>query len=243
MRQYWQKSTIICVVLGFVTIAKPGLSDEPPASSARVFSEPFCLKTFEEIAEKARSSNWKISDRDRHILTQCRTKFPATTNSQIPLPTAAECLDVVKTLIQSGLSKVKEIELPEDRVKSIERCDEVLRYYALPSENMLPTLKLNDKIIVDRTVYQNQSPQRGDIVVFNLSPVAAATTTPTLIRRTIGLPSEQVKIEDGKVYINSKLYPEDYLPKSASLQGSIAVPANKYLVLDDNRNSLTNRPS
>lgn len=243
MIQYWQKSTIFFVVLGLVVVTKPELSDGQPASTVPIFSEAFCLKIFEEVAEKARSSNWKISDRDRHILTQCRAKFPAKTDAQIPLPTATECLDVVKTLIQSGLSKVKEIELPEDRVKSIERCDEILRYYSLPSDNMLPTLKLNDKIIVDRTIYQDRSPQRGDIVVFNLSPVAAATTPPTLIRRTIGLPSEQVKIEDGKVYINSKLYPEDYLPKSASLQGSIAVPANQYLVLDDNRNNLTNRPS
>jgi signal peptidase I len=243
MRQYWQKSTIIFVVLGCVTIARSGLSDEPPASTVRIFSEAFCLKIFEEVAEKARSSSWKISDRDRHILTQCRTKFPTKTDAQIPIPTAAECLDVVKTLIQSGLSKVKEMELPEDRVKSIERCDEVLTYYALPSENMLPTLKLNDKIVVDRTVYQHQSPQRGDIVVFNPAPVTSAATPTTLIRRTIGLPREQVKIEDGKVYINGKLYPEDYLSQSTTLQGSIAVPTNKYLVLDDNRNSLTNRSS
>jgi signal peptidase I len=244
MSKYWQKkSIIIFMVLGFVAIAKPGSSDERPAPAVPIFSEAFCLKIFEEVAEKARSSTWKISDRDRHILTQCRAKFPAKTDAQIPLPTATECLDVVKTLIQSGLSKVKEIELPEDRVKSIERCDEVLNYYALPSENMLPTLKLNDKIVVDRTVYQHQLPQRGDIVVFTPAPATSAATPTTLIRRTIGLPREQVKIEDGKVYINGKLYLEDYLSKSATLQGSISVPANKYLVLDDNRNSLTNRSS
>ena len=137
--KYWYRSTILLVALG-VIFAQPGWSDSP-SSADPVYSEPFCLKIFEEVAEKARSGNWQISDRDRHILTHCRAKFPPTVDAQIPLPTAAECVLVVKTLVEGGLSKVKEIELPEEQVRSIERCDEVLKYYSMPSANMLPTLK------------------------------------------------------------------------------------------------------
>jgi signal peptidase I len=234
MRQYWQKLTILLVGLGMTT-APVGWSDEPP-TSAPVFSEAFCLKIFEEVAEKARSSTWQISDRDRHILTQCRTKFPSTANSQIPLPTADECVSVVKTLIDGGLSKVKEIELPEDRVRSIERCYEVLKYYSLPSENMLPTLKVNEKIVVDRTIYQAQTPQRGDIIVFN-SPnsVQSEKSQDPLVRRAIGLPREKIKIKNGLIYINGKLHQEKYINQTFNLNESISVPANKYLVVDDNR--------
>ncbi len=235
--KYWYRSTILLVALG-VTFAQPGWSDSSSGADP-VYSEPFCLKIFEEVAEKARSGSWQISDRDRHILTQCRAKFPPTVNAQIPLPTAAECVFVVKTLVEGGLSKVKEIELPEEKVRSIERCDEVLKYYSMPSANMLPTLKPNQKIVVDRTSYQTQAPQRGDIVVFNSpNPGQSEPTQQPLTRRTIGLPGETVRIENGKVYINDKLYREDYLTPPATGQSqSFPIPKNSYLVIGDNRNS------
>ena len=115
-----QKLTILLVMFG--VIAEPGWSDVS-SSSDPLYSEPFCLRIFEEVVEQARSSSWQISDRDRHILTQCRTKFPPAANAQIPLPKAAECMYIVQTLVQGGLSKVKEIELPEERMRSFERCD------------------------------------------------------------------------------------------------------------------------
>ena len=98
--QSWRTAPILLVVL-VATIAQPGLS-ETPTNLDPVYSEPFCLKIFAEVAEKARSGSWQISDRDRHILTQCRTKFPPTVTAQIPLPTAAECVFVVKTLVEGG---------------------------------------------------------------------------------------------------------------------------------------------
>jgi signal peptidase I len=240
MGQYWQKSTILLVALGTIH-AEPGWSDPPPVP-APIYSEAFCLKIFEEVVEKARSSTWQISDRDRHILTQCRSKFPPAANSKIPLPTASECMYVVKTLVQEGLSKVKEIELPEEQVRSIERCDEVIKYYPLTSDNMLPTLKPHDRIIVDKTVYQTQTPQRGDIIVFNPPNTSQSEKSPEpSIQRAIGLPREKVKIKNGIVYINGKLYREDYIDQSANWYESVIVPANSYFVLDDNRNPSTER--
>jgi signal peptidase I len=235
--QYWQKSTISLVALG-VAFAQPGLSDSS-SSADPVYSEPFCLKIFEEVAEKARSGSWQISDRDRHILTQCRAKFPPTVNAQIPLPTAAECVFVVKTLVEGGLSKVKEIELPEEKVRSIERCDEVLKYYSMPSVNMLPTLKPNQKVVVDKTSYQTQAPQRGDIVVFNPPNLEKSESNQQpLTRRMIGLPGETVRIENGKVYINGKFYREDSLTQPATGRSqSFPIPKDSYLVVGDNRNS------
>jgi signal peptidase I len=175
-------------------------------------------------------------------LTQCRNKFPSTANAKIPLPTASECVYVVKTLVEGGLSKVKEIELPPEQARSIERCDEVIKYYPLSSENMLPTLKPNERIVVDKTVYQTQLPQRGDIIVFNLpNPPESANIQEPVTQRIIGLPSEKVKIKNGAIYINSKLYREDYITKSANWYESVIVPANSYFVIDDNRNTSTNR--
>jgi signal peptidase I len=231
---------MLLIAIGMIT-ARPGWSDVPSTPDP-IYSESFCLKIFEEVAEKARSSTWQISDRDRHILTQCRAKFPpAANNSQIPLPNATECVQVVKTLVQEGLSKVKEIELPEEQARSIARCDEVIKYYSLPSENMLPTLKINDRVVVDATAYQTQSPQRGDIIVFNPTnnPPSAQTPQP-LTQRAIGLPGDKVIVKKGKVYINNKSIREDYITQPPTdLSASIVVPPNSYFVLGDNRNNPT----
>jgi signal peptidase I len=245
MRRSWQNLTSLIMLLVGLDLAmiQPGWSDQLPVRDP-IYSEAFCLKIFEEVAEKARSSSWQISDRDRHILTQCRSKFPSTVNAQVPLPTADECVYVVKTLVEGGLSKVKEIELPEEQVRSIERCDDVLKYYSMSAANMLPTLKPKEKIVVDKTVYQTQLPQRGDILVIN--PLTVAKSPPTeqpLTRRIVGLPKEKITIKNGVIYINGKLYKEDYLTQPSNLNESIAVPANRYLMLDDNRSQAIDQPS
>jgi signal peptidase I len=241
MIQSWQKLTMLVVTIG-VTTAQPGWSDVPSVADP-IYSEPFCLKIFEQVVEKARSSTWQISDRDRHILTQCRAKFPPAVNTQTPLPTAAECVYVVKTLVQGGLTKVKEIELPEEQVRSISRCDEIVQYYPLPSANMLPTLKPNDRIVVDKTAYQTRSPQRGDIIVFNLvaNPPQLEKAPESSTQRTIGLPGETVTIKKGRVYINGKPIREDYITPASNVEDrSIKIPANSYFVLGDNRNGAPN---
>jgi signal peptidase I len=101
-------------------------------------------------------------------------------------------------------------------------------------------LKPNDKIVVDKTSYQTQSPQRGDIIVFN-SPTLAQSepNQQPLTRRAIGLPGETVTIENGKAYINGKFYREDYLTPSITHRSrSFPIPKNSYLVIGDNWNSL-----
>ena len=104
---------------------------------------------------------------------------------------------------------------------------------------MLPTLKPNQKIVVDRTSYQTQAPQRGDIVVFNPPNLEKSELNQQpMTRRTIGLPGETVRIENGKVYVNGKFYKEDYLTQPATGRSqSFSIPKNSYLVIGDNRNS------
>jgi signal peptidase I len=233
---------VISVVMGVVlATAQPSWSDAA-SPNLPIYSEAFCLKIFEETVEKARSSTWQISDRDRHILTQCQTKFPAAVDPTIPIPKAAQCLDVVKTLVREGTKKLKELELPEEQVKSLSRCDEVLAYYNLPSDVMRPTLKPQDRMVIDKTSYQTQAPQRGDIVAVKGSNVTgAANASEPLTNRIIGLPGETVKIVDGKVYINNRSLREDYVT-TASKMGSlvVVVPANCYFALGDNRNYAEN---
>ncbi|MCY7337945.1 MAG: signal peptidase I [Chamaesiphon sp.] len=137
------------------------------------------------------------------------------------------------------MSKVKEIELPEDRMRSLERCDEVIKYYFLTLDNMLPTLKPNDRVVVDKTIYKSQAPQRGDIIVFNPhNTLQPETPQAPLTQRAIGLPGETVKIENGRVYIDGKLYREDDIIRSSTAVNKlIMVPDRSYFVISDNRNN------
>ncbi len=223
--------------MGLFLVISPLAIGETLPPEQRIYSEPFCLKIFEEAIEKARSSSWQISDRDRHILTQCRLKYPATVNSNIPLPTASQCLDIVKILVRDGISKLKEIEMSEAQARSIQRCDEVLKYYDVTSSKMSPTLRPNDRIVVDRIIYQTRSPQRGDILVFNIANSQQQSTTPTPVpKRAIGLPGETVKIVNGRISINGKPIREDYSTAPVpDWNESIVVPPNSYFVLGDNR--------
>ncbi len=235
---------LVSLLIWILATDRPGLSD-PIAPNIPIYSEAFCLKIFEETVEKARSSTWQISDRNRHILTQCRTKFPTAVDPSIPLPHATQCLEVVKTLVREGTKKLKEIELPEEQVRSLSRCDEVLKYYDWLSDAMLPTLNQHDRLVVDKTSYQTQAPQRGDIIAFNSPTTTQSVNTPApLTTRIIGVPGETVKIADGKVYINDRQLREDYIAAPVKYRyDATVVPANNYFVLSDNRKYLENSQS
>lgn len=109
------------------------------------------------------------------------------------------------------------------------------RYVA--SGSMLPTLEINDRLMVDKLSYRWSNPERGDIIVF--SPPEALkqrNINDTLIKRVIGLPGEKVEIQRGRVYINDRLLPEKYIAENLSYQwGPVTVPSNSYLVMGDNR--------
>lgn len=114
----------------------------------------------------------------------------------------------------------------------------------IPTGSMLPTLQINDRLIVDKLSYRFQSPQRGDIVVFMPpDPASLCTGQPpplkdAYIKRVIGLPGDQVEVRDGKVYINAKSLQESYLQELPHYPyGPVTVPTNSYLVLGDNRNA------
>ncbi len=111
----------------------------------------------------------------------------------------------------------------------------------IPSESMVPTLKINDKLIVDKLSYRFTAPQRGDVVVF--SPTDnIKKNDPTLkdafIKRVIGLPGDKVEVKGGRVYINDKPRREEYIKEAPLYQfGPVVVPPDSYLVLGDNRNN------
>ena len=113
----------------------------------------------------------------------------------------------------------------------------ILQAYSIPSESMVPTLNVGDRVVVFRL---NTDPARGDIVVFD-RPTNDPKTSPSdpdvLIKRVIGLPGDVVESRDGEVWVNGKQLVEDYLPDGTTtiIDTPITVPSGKLLVLGDNR--------
>lgn len=93
--------------------------------------------------------------------------------------------------------------------------------YYIPSESMLPTLSVGDRIAVSKFAYGysrhsvpfslapdaptpdgrlfGRLPARGDVVVFK-HPRTRATT----IKRVVGLPGDRVAVIDGRLHVNDK---------------------------------------
>lgn len=119
----------------------------------------------------------------------------------------------------------------------------------IPSGSMLPTLEINDRLIIEKLSKHFRKPERGDIIVF--WPPSEATSkclgqhTPTpkrrdaYIKRVIGLPGEEVRVTNQQVYINGRKLDEEYTLKDSPSRNfsPVTVPDNAYLVLGDNRNN------
>ena len=100
--------------------------------------------------------------------------------------------------------------------------------YYIPSESMMPTLEVGDRIVATKFDYGygpystafvslpgelfgghrlfGQLPARGDIVIFQ-HPV----TGETLVKRVIGLPGDTVRLTHGRLIINGDLVPRRFV--------------------------------
>ena len=125
----------------------------------------------------------------------------------------------------------------------------LLQAFYIASLSMAPTLKEDDRVLVNKLSYDFHDVNRGDIVVFE-SPPKDSSETKDLIKRVIGLPGETVEARDGHILINGQVLDEPYLGPEVSTDGPICrmpslpgcegaskvvVPPSEYFVMGDNR--------
>jgi signal peptidase I len=115
----------------------------------------------------------------------------------------------------------------------------VIQPYYIPSASMEPTLKVGDKVLVNKLSYDLHSIHRGDVIVFKKPPDDTTPGIKDLIKRVIGLPGETITGKNGEIYINGNLLREPWLPKvdqdTTSTFGPVTIPAGEYFVMGDNR--------
>jgi signal peptidase I len=139
----------------------------------------------------------------------------------------------------------------------------LVKPYRIPTESMVPTLQIGQRVLVNRIGSHFTDPSVGDVVVFH--PPAGAETdnecgdrslppaelcnTPTkgqanttFIKRVVAGPGDRIAVRDGHVILNGKRQKEPFAEpcgggSACSFPREIRVPAGHYFMMGDNRGS------
>ena len=138
----------------------------------------------------------------------------------------------------------------------------LVKPYKIPSGSMLPTLKIDQRVLVDRIGARFSDPDVGDVVVFHPPagaehdecgggdpPEEQVCLEPTktkadvnFIKRVVAGPGDRLQILDGHVVLNGKRQKESFiLPctdgSDCDFPTEVTIPADHYFMMGDNRGS------
>jgi signal peptidase I len=110
----------------------------------------------------------------------------------------------------------------------------LLQAFYIPSPSMIPTLQVDDRVLVNKLSYDLHGVHRGDIVVFR-SPQEGPEKD--LIKRVIGLPGDTVESRDGHIFLNGQQLAETYLAEGVQTAPFLPILINPghVFVMGDNR--------
>jgi signal peptidase I len=136
----------------------------------------------------------------------------------------------------------------------------LIQAFYIPSESMVPTLEVGDRVFVNKFLFDEGDIHRGDVIVFenpNQGELPdrgaiggflhwlgegigfAQPENEDFIKRVIALPGETIEIRNDAVYIDGEPLDEPYLTRAAK-NGMAdyplkAVPEGELFVMGDNR--------
>ena len=109
----------------------------------------------------------------------------------------------------------------------------VIEPFQIPSQSMLPTLKVGDFILVNKWTYgvrlpvlrikviDVSAPERGDVMVF-----FPPHEDRYFIKRVVGLPGDKIHVLNGVLYVNGKKMIQTLLPEPANAPRSVVMTEN-----------------
>src|SRR5215218_5339755 len=117
----------------------------------------------------------------------------------------------------------------------------VVEAFRIPSESMVPTLEVGDRVLANKFIYRFSEPERGDIVVFqNAEAGQYEDIEDTLIKRVVGVEGDEIQVQNGSLLVNGEAQQEPYLNDEDPFRGfygPITVPPNHVFMMGDNRNN------
>jgi signal peptidase I len=139
----------------------------------------------------------------------------------------------------------------------------IIKPYKIPSRSMEPTLKVGQRVLVDRIGMHFSEPKVGDIMVFHppkdaeqqvcgpaphmVTPGGAACDAPepeeasvNFIKRVVAGPGDTLYIKEGHAYVNGKRESDSYITPCGSssecnFPTPIKIPAGHWFMMGDNR--------
>jgi signal peptidase I len=139
----------------------------------------------------------------------------------------------------------------------------LVKPYRIPSESMVPTLQIGQRVLVNRIGARFGSPEVGDVVVFH-PPVGAVQGNQcgggeplpgrvclkesgrkagvNFIKRIVAGPGDRISIVNGHVIRNGKRQRDGYIRPCGGVDGcdlprEVTVPAGHWFMMGDNRGS------
>jgi signal peptidase I len=134
----------------------------------------------------------------------------------------------------------------------------LIQPFYIPSGSMIPTLLVDDRVLVSKVSYLWGEPERGDVIVFE-NPYAPeldesfpesvvrvtlealgirTSANDDLIKRIIGLGGETIEIAGGQLLIDGVPLDEPYLQVGAAMGnfGPRTLAPDELFMMGDNRN-------
>jgi signal peptidase I len=119
--------------------------------------------------------------------------------------------------------------------------------FYIPSESMLPTLSVGDRVLVNKVDYDIGDVRRGHIIVFERPESWTTGDIDDLIKRVIGLPGDTISARDGQVFVNGEPLDEPWLAEqdrgltrfdaSSGCEPACTLGPDELFVLGDNRDN------
>ena len=137
----------------------------------------------------------------------------------------------------------------------------IVKPYRIPSESMVPTLEVGQRVLVNRIGNRFSDPDIGNITVFHpptgaesIPPVCGGNPAPgqpcdrptseqadtNFIKRVVAGPGDRIAIRDGRVILNGKLQNEPFIKPCGNVEGcdfprEITIPPDHFFMMGDNR--------
>jgi signal peptidase I len=133
--------------------------------------------------------------------------------------------------------------------------------FQIPSESMVPTLLVGDRLVADGWSFWHKEPQRGEVIVFDYPKDPSVK----YVKRLVGIPGDTIEVRDGELYLNGKIVeqersgravdpvggwqPVEYIENLAGIRhivyrtqpmlvekyGPMLVPPDHFFMMGDNR--------
>lgn len=97
--------------------------------------------------------------------------------------------------------------------------------FFIPTRSMSPTILAGDRILVNKRAFNNEFPERGDVVVFR---TPSSEVGRNWVKRVIGVAGDQIVINGRQIEVNGKKLERERVPPESTAQIRNQVEGDVY---------------